>query len=163
MKPRIGISACLLGQTVRYDGGHKHAPALVDALAVRVELVPVCPEVGAGMSVPRPPLHVIGTPATPRLVAIESGDDWTDRMQRFIELELRRLGDLAVCGFVFKSRSPSCGTRDIPISGAGLFARAFAREFANLPVADETELADPDGRARFVERAVACARDRGIL
>jgi uncharacterized protein YbbK (DUF523 family) len=158
VKVRVGISACLLGEQVRYDGGHKRSHVLADELATHVQWVPVCPEVGAGMTVPRPPLQLLGSPDAPRMVTIAGGIDWTDRMQAFIEAELRRFAGLGLSGFVFKSGSPSCGIRDIPTAGAGLFAGALMRELADLPVADEVEMEDPSQRAAFLDRVVAYRR-----
>lgn len=166
MRPPVGISACLLGQEVRYDGGHKRSTALADELAEKLEWVPVCPEIGAGMGVPRPPVKLIGTAENPRMVTRNGGRyggrDWTDEMLGFAETELDRLAELHICGFVFKSRSPSCGLRDIPAS-EGLFARALRRRFADLPVADEEELEDPARRRAFADAVLALANARGML
>jgi uncharacterized protein YbbK (DUF523 family) len=163
MRPRIGISACLLGERVRYDGAHKLSAALAGDFAGRVEWVPVCPEVGAGMGVPREKLHILGTADAPRLVTHSGSRDWTDEMNAFVAAEIARLTEARICGFVLKSKSPSCGLREIPVSGAGVFARAVTAAFPGLPVADEVDLTDPDARAAFADAAVAWARERGML
>ncbi len=158
----VGISACLLGERVRYDGAHKHA-AWTDDLADRVAWIPVCPEVGAGFGTPRPPVTLTGDPTAPRMVTVDGSRDVTDALLAFAAAELARLEPADLCGFVLKSKSPSCGLRDIPAGGAGLFARALARKFPDLPVADDVELATAAGRDEFLARVVARARQRGIL
>lgn len=139
--PRVGISACLLGHEVRYDGGHKRADYLTE-LAGRVAWIPVCPEQGAGFGVPREPVELVGE----RMVATTTRRDVSDALLAFAGPELDRLAALDVRGFVFKSRSPSCDLHGI----RGLFARAFVARFPALPVADEVELADPARRAAFL-------------
>jgi uncharacterized protein YbbK (DUF523 family) len=146
--PRVGISACLLGMAVRYDGGHKLEPWLRDTLGASVEWVPVCPEVEYGLPTPREPLLLVAGPAGPRLLASRSGVDHTAGMLAWAERRLDALAPLALCGFVFKSRSPSCGLGP----AAGIFARAFAGRFPLLPIEEERGLAEPAARERFVER-----------
>jgi len=163
MRPPVGISACLLGQRVRYDGGHKRVDALAIELAAEIEWVSVCPEVGAGMGVPRPPVVLLGAADDPRMVERGGGRDWTDAMLGFAATELDRLAELRICGFVFKSKSPSCGLRDVPIGGDGLFARTVRRRFPDIPTADELELADAIGRRGFADAVLALASARGML
>ena len=160
-RPRVGISACLLGEPVRWDGGHKREPSLVEALGPFVEWVAVCPEVEAGFGVPRPPLRLEGSPHAPRMVVVATGEDKTPAMDAFCRARAAALADLALDGFVLKARSPSCGLRDVPVfargdgvaaPGSGLFARALLARFPNLPVADEDELRDPAARSRFLAR-----------
>jgi uncharacterized protein YbbK (DUF523 family) len=165
---RLGISSCLLGIRVRYDGGHKLDRRLRDTLGTFVEWVPVCPEVEYGLSVPREALRLVGDPANPRLVTIRSGVDHTDGMKAWATRRLDALASEKLCGFVFKSRSPSCGMRQIDVctpgggapaaSGAGIFARALIARFPTLPVEDETRFSDPDRRGRFVGRLREMAR-----
>ncbi len=165
-RARVLVSACLLGQKVRYDGGHKRDAFLADALARFVEYVPVCPEVGCGLPVPREPMRLAGDRPAPRLVTAATGIDHTARMARFTAARLRALDRLGLCGYACKSGSPSCGI------GAGLFTTAFLERFPFLPAAEEGDLRDPDLREMFVERiftmmrfrdAVGRGRSRGAL
>lgn len=163
-KIKIGISSCLLGNNVRYDGGHKLDLSLRDDLGRIVEWVPVCPEVEAGLAVPREPMQLYGDPAAPRLITIETKMDRTDDLLELIEKKLPRLEQQGIGGFVFKARSPSCGVHETPyyrtsgdVAGvrAGLFAEAVIRRFPSLPVEDEERLRDPVIRDAFLERALA--------
>jgi uncharacterized protein YbbK (DUF523 family) len=159
---RIGISQCLLGDQVRYDGGHKRDTLLADTLSRQVEWVPVCPEVEAGLGVPREPMHLEGTAASPRLVTRTTGVDHTAAMQRFSARRLCELERLNLSGYVFKARSPSCGIGKVPLAdaqgsetpeGVGLFAQAFIKHFPLIPVADEDRLHDPQALKDFLKRA----------
>jgi uncharacterized protein YbgA (DUF1722 family)/uncharacterized protein YbbK (DUF523 family) len=160
-KIKLGISSCLLGEKVRYDGGHKLDHFLTDTLGAYVDWVPVCPEVESGLSVPREAMHLVGDPGAPRLVTIRSGVDHTVRMNRWANKKVTSLAVLDLCGFVFKSRSPSSGLRGVKIyspegmpvgTGSGLFAKAFQDRFPLLPVEDEGRLHDPALRENFIER-----------
>jgi uncharacterized protein YbbK (DUF523 family) len=164
---RVGISSCLLGNPVRYDGGHKLDRTLCDALGRLARWVPVCPEVECGLPVPREPVRLIGTPDAPRLVTVHTGVDHTDRLRAWIARRLEELAAQDLRGFVFKSRSPSCGMpritvrpagEGVPRTGAGLFARALMQRFPLLPVEDDARLADPGIRDGFVERLLAFDR-----
>jgi len=145
MKPRVGVSACLLGERVRFDGGHKHDPVLTDLLGPRVEFVSVCPEVEVGMGIPRPPLHLEGA----RMVETDSGRDWTDPMNAYAEARVAALDHLD--GYVFKSKSPSCGLAPT----RGLFAEAVARRWPDLPMVEERDLQDSALREDFIRRVFA--------
>ena len=159
-KIRLGISECLLGHQVRYDGGHKWDRFLTDTLGQYVEYVPVCPEVECGLGIPREAMRLVGNPETPRLVTIRSGVDLTDRMlswagRRVVELEKEDL-----CGFIFKSDSPSSGMERVKVynekgmpekRGVGLFAKAFMEHFPLIPVEEEGRLHDPKLRENFIE------------
>ena len=158
---RIGISQCLLGDPVRYDGGHKRDTLLADTLSQRVDWVPVCPEVEAGLGVPREPMRLEGTAALPRLVTSTSGVDHTAAMHRFSARRLRELERLDLSGFVLKARSPSCGIGMVPLvnvqgietrEGIGLFAQALIAHFPLLPVEDEDRLHDPQILKDFLKR-----------
>lgn len=158
---RLGISSCLLGERVRYDGGHKLDPFLTRTVGRYVEWVPVCPEAGSGLPVPRDAMRLMGGPSRPRLVTIDSGIDHTDRLLGWAKKKLARLEPLDLCGFVLKSRSPSCGLRAVKIftkrgrpsgSGPGLFAGALMDRFPLLPVEDEERFRDPVLRENFIER-----------
>src|SRR5205823_12948479 len=168
---RLGISACLLGQAVRYDGGHKRDPFLERTLGRFVEWVPVCPEVELGLGVPREPIRLEGDPAAPRLVAAKSRRDLTRAMTRFARARAAELARLDLVGYVFKKDSPSCGLERVRVHGGGrprrrgtgLFARALMERLPLLPVEEEGRLGDAALRARFVERAFAHARWQGAL
>jgi len=173
-KPRVGISACLLGERVRHDGGHKRNAWLVDVLGPDVEWVPVCPEVEAGFGTPREPIELVrGAGNTIRLVAVKTRRDVTGPMQQFIDRRLEELAAERLSGYVLKAGSPSCGLDDVPIhadartaeaaahpafAGRGLFAHALVARFPGLPIEDERRLVDPARRRRFVERVFAYAK-----
>ena len=166
-KPRVGISACLLGQKVRWDGGHKQEPYLKNSLGRHVEWIPICPEKELGFSVPRDPLQLKGDPQAPRLVVTPTAEDYTERMRRWADKKLHELEDCQLCGFVFTSGSPSCGLRGVKVSpfaggpprrGTGVFARAFVKRFPNLPVMGEDDLSNGPVRERFIERMFVARR-----
>src|SRR5437879_1137330 len=159
--PRVGISQCLLGDNVRYDGGHKLDSVLIETLGRYVEWVPVCPEVEVGLGTPREPMHLVGDPLAPRLVTLNTGVDHTDAMHRFAQQRVRELEALNLSGFVFKSASPSCGIKGVALFNAqgtethdaiGLFARAFMTNFPGMPVEQEDRLHDPQILKNFLER-----------
>lgn len=147
-RPRVGISRCLLGDEVRYDGGHKREPRLIETLGDRVELVPVCPEVEVGMGVPREPVQLVRRPNGVRLLGVTSGADWTERMRAWATRRIPELQALGLSGFVLKARSPSCGVHDLP----GMFTSTLLEALPDLPVEDEERLRDPEIRARFLAR-----------
>ncbi|HYA85744.1 MAG TPA: DUF523 and DUF1722 domain-containing protein [Nitrospirota bacterium] len=160
-KIKLGISSCLLGEKVRYDGGHKLDHFLTDTLGKYVEWVPVCPEVESGLPVPREAMHLVGDPDAPRLVTVRTGVDHTGRMKKWASKKVAALEREELCGFVFKSRSPSSGMRGVKIYtelgmpyaiGSGIFAHAFMGRFPHLPVEDEGRLHDPAIRENFIER-----------
>ena len=160
---KIGISACLLGRRVRYDGGHRWDPVLTEALGPHCEWVPVCPEVEYGLGVPREAMRLIGDPVRPRLVTIETGVDHAAGLKRWSEEKLAVLKDAGLCGFIFKSGSPSCGMAGVRVydeagtprpEGIGIFARAFMERLSGIPVEDEVRLQDPVLRGQFMERVL---------
>jgi uncharacterized protein YbgA (DUF1722 family)/uncharacterized protein YbbK (DUF523 family) len=169
MKDRIklGISACLLGEKVRYDGGHKLDHFLKDTLGQFIEWVPVCPEVESGLSVPREAMRLVGTPEAPRLLKSRSGEDYTDRM---VQWSVKRLAEITredLGGFVFKSKSPSSGMQRVKVfsasgiprhAGIGIFAKAFMEKFPYIPVEDDGRLCDPGLRENFIERVFVYKR-----
>lgn len=166
---RIGISRCLLGDRVRYDGGHKLDRFLIETLRQRVEWVPVCPEVESGLGTPREAMRLVGEPGAPRLITINSGFDHTETMSRFAQQRVRELEAARLSGFVFKSASPSCGVRGVAVltaqgmethDGAGLFARTFMELSPLLPVEEEDRLHDPQTLEGFLERAAQYHRSR---
>ena len=164
-RPKIGISSCLLGEKVRYDGGHKLDCWLTGILGPHVVFVPVCPEMGAGLPVPRETMRLEGEPDAPRLVTTGSRVDLTERMLAFCRAGVVELEEEELCGFVFKKGSPSCGLFRVKAyrrgrgrGGRGLFARAVAEHFPNLPVEEEGRLNDPAVREHFLERVFAYCR-----
>ncbi len=159
-KIKVGISACLLGGHVRYDGGHKLDPYLRDMLGQTIEWVPVCPEVESGLPVPREAMQLVAGPEGVRLVTIETGIDHTDRLAAWTREKLAELEGQDLRGFVLKARSPSCGVHDAPIvgpsgvagRGPGLFTEALTRRFPILVLEDEGTLRDPVLREAFMKR-----------
>jgi len=159
-KIKIGISSCLLGNAVRYDGGHKWDRFLTNTLGRYVEFVPVCPEVEIGLSIPREAMRLVGDLNHPRLLTIRSRIDHTDRMVAWAQERVRELDKENLCGFIFKSDSPSSGLERVKVydqngvpvkKGVGLFARVFIDHFPLLPVEDEGRLHDPLLRENFIE------------
>jgi uncharacterized protein YbgA (DUF1722 family)/uncharacterized protein YbbK (DUF523 family) len=166
-KIKLGISSCLLGEKVRYDGGHKLDPFLRNTLGRYVDWVPICPEVESGLPVPRDAMHLVGDPDAPRLVTINTGTDHTNRMLRWANEKLSELERMDLCGFVFKSRSPSSGMRGVKLytpegvlkgRSIGIFAGAFMQRFPLLPVEDDGRLQDPALRENFIERVFVFRR-----
>lgn len=168
-KVRIGVSACLLGQLVRYDGQHKRNSFVVDTLGPFVEYVPVCPEVECGLTVPRESMRLVGKTDSLRLITNKTKRDLTGLMLDWIKCRIPELEKEGLVGFIFKTKSPSSGMRGVKIysengglsgHGAGLFARAFMDAFPLLPVEDEGRLSDPGLRENFIERIFALERYR---
>lgn len=144
---KILVSACLLGEKVRYDGGHKRDPFMLDTLGTFIEWVRVCPEVDCGLPVPREAMRLVGDPRHPRLVTNMTGIDHTERMERWAAARLEELSRLDLCGYICKKDSPSCGMEPV-----GVFTRLFIERFPHLPVEEEGRLADPVMRERFIQR-----------
>jgi uncharacterized protein YbgA (DUF1722 family)/uncharacterized protein YbbK (DUF523 family) len=168
-KIKIGISRCLLGEPVRYDGGHKWDRFITDTLGQYVSFVPVCPEVECGLGVPREAMHLEGDPMNPRLVTIRTHIDHTERMKSWAKERAAVLEQEELCGFIFKSGSPSSGMERVKIyggkgqpvkTGVGLFAREFMDRFPLLPVEDEGRLHDPLLRENFIESIFVLKRWR---
>jgi len=157
---RLGVSACLLGEKVRFDGGHKLDHFLTDTLGRYVEYVPVCPEVEIGLPTPRQALRLVGEPESQRLVFSKSGEDITERMTAWANTRVAALENEGLCGFIFKSKSPSSGMERVKLydrngvpnkKGVGLFARVFMEHFPLLPVEEDGRLHDPRLRENFIE------------
>jgi uncharacterized protein YbgA (DUF1722 family)/uncharacterized protein YbbK (DUF523 family) len=169
-RPRIGISACLLGDEVRFDGGHKRDPFLTDVLAPHVEWVRVCPEVEVGMGTPRETLRLTrAEDGRVRMVTTRTGIDHTDSMARWSRVRLQELAGEELSGYVLKKDSPSCGMERVKVftpggmpekNGRGIFADALLQRFPNLPVEEEGRLSDPRLRENFIERVFAYRRLR---
>ncbi|MGE3508553.1 MAG: YbgA family protein [Vicinamibacterales bacterium] len=183
-KPRIGVSACLLGRPVRFDGGHKRDPFLVETFGQHVEWVSVCPEVEAGLGTPRETMRLVlvGTPGREKgetyppdrvtLIVHKSGADVTALMRRFARARVEALTGERLSGFVLKKDSPSCGMERVKVyaasgpaerAGRGLFAEALLARWPNLPVEEEGRLGDPRLRDNFVERVFAYQRLRQLF
>ncbi len=171
-KIRIGVSKCLLGEPVRYDGQHKHDHFITDTLGRYFDYVGVCPEVECGLGVPRESMRLVGDPASPRLVTTRTGVDLTSRMQAWVAQRVAELEKDDLNGFIFKSRSPSSGMENVKVyndkggfsgKASGLFAKAFLEHFPTLPCEDEGRLNDPDLRENFVERVFTLWRFRQAL
>jgi len=171
-KPKLGVSTCLLGEHVRYDGGHKRDRFITDELGAYFEFVPVCPEVEVGFPTPRPPLRLVGPSDPPRLVFAQSGEDVTDRMEAWAHERCRELDEENLCGYIFKSKSPSSGMERVKVydrngvpanKGVGVFARVFMEHFPLLPVEDDGRLHDARLRENFIERVFAVKRWQDLV
>lgn len=169
---RIGISTCLLGRPVRWDGGHKRDVFLTEQLGPFVEWVPVCPEVEIGMGVPRETIRLVERGGAQRLVAERSGTDWTEPMQAWARRRARALEALELCGYVLKKDSPSCGMERVRVwnekgmaekRGRGIYAAALMEAAPALPVEEEGRLADPRLRENWIERVFAYRRLRSLF
>src|SRR5210317_1315596 len=160
-KITIGVSSCLLGNEVRYDGGHKHDRYITETLGRYLSFVPVCPEVECGLPIPREAMRLVGEVDRPRLVTNKTGVDHTDRMLTWARKKVAELEKENLCGFIFKNRSPSSGMERVKVYdgnnvpravGVGIFARAFKDHFPLLPTEEEGRLHDPLLRENFIEQ-----------
>jgi len=157
---KIGVSACLLGEHVRYDGGHKHDRHITDTLGRFFSFVPVCPEVECGLPTPREAMRLEGDPASPRLMTRQTCIDRTGQMLAFCSVKIKELGGENLCGFIFKERSPSCGLTMVPLHygnnykriATGLFANEIVRCFPSMPLEEAGRLNNPCIRENFIER-----------
>ena len=173
--PRIGVSACLLGQEVRFDGGHKRDDFVCDTLAPFVEFVSVCPEVELGMGTPREAVRLVQIGRRTHMVGIRSGADHTDAMARYAALRVAELAAEDLSGYILKKNSPSCGMERVRLYdinkegavptrlGVGLFAAALSKRLPLLPIEEEGRLCDPWLRENFVERVYGYARVRELF
>lgn len=168
----VGISACLLGENVRYDGTHKLDRYLRHTLGQFVRFVPVCPEVECGLPVPREAMRLVGDPQSPRLMTINSKQDLTEQMEHWAERRLQELEKEGLCGFIFKSKSPSSGLYRVKVYteagmpgriGTGIWARRFTERFPLLPVEDDGRLHDPVIRENFITRIFVTQRWQELL
>jgi uncharacterized protein YbgA (DUF1722 family)/uncharacterized protein YbbK (DUF523 family) len=169
---RIGISACLLGEQVRFDGGHKRDAFLTETFGRFVEWVSVCPEVECGFGTPREAMRLVRVEQGVRLLTVKTGIDLTGPMERFSQSRVAALAAENLSGYVLKKDSPSCGLERVKVydrhgsparSGRGLFAAALVQAYPYLPVEEEGRLADPQLRDNFVERVFAYWRLRGLF
>ena len=160
MKPKVAVSSCLLGEKVRWNGEDKRDALLLDDLNNLFEFVPFCPEVEVGMGVPREPVQLIGNINSQKMKAVETGKDWTQAMVTFGEKKVLQLLEQGLCGFILKSRSPSCGQKGIPIyqeygeeeQTAGLFAQALMKHAPALPIIEEVDLRNKQAREKFINQ-----------
>ncbi len=168
---KIGVSSCLLGQAVRYDGGHQKDAYVTGVLSRHFTWVPVCPEMEIGLGTPRETLRLVGAATAPRLVATKSGTDLTQAMKTFAEARVGELGTLGLSGYILKRASPSCGMERVKVytkegmpskRGTGLFARRLMEAYPLLPVEEEGRLADARLRDNFITRVFAHRRLRAL-
>lgn len=161
-KPRVGISACLSGEQVRYDGQSKPQPELIDHLVPLVELNPLCPEVAIGMGVPRSPIQLVLEDNQIDAVKVEDSESFSEPLRSYASLVIEEQATQAtaqdkICGYIFKSRSPSCGAGSTPVFsegvhinfGDGIFAHSIRRSLPWLPIMEEEDLAHPRSRHHF--------------
>jgi uncharacterized protein YbgA (DUF1722 family)/uncharacterized protein YbbK (DUF523 family) len=170
--PKIGVSACLLGHQVRYDGGHKRNQFLITELGRHVEYVPVCPETAIGLGIPRPTIRLVGDPENPRVLGVgDASLDVTRQLRDYAESQIPGFGEL--CGFVLKKDSPSCGMERVKVyepngksavrNGSGAFARVLMQRMPLLPVEEEGRLNDSVLRENFVNRVYVYQRWQQLL
>lgn len=168
---KLGVSACLLGQRVRYDGGHKHDRYITDTLGAYFTFIPVCPEVECGMPIPRESMRLEGNPLSPRLITGKSRTDKTDQMLSYCSKRVVELESEELCGYIFKKDSPSSGLFRVKVynngvavkNGSGLFAAEMARHFPLMPMEEEGRLNDPVIRENFIERVFSYKRWKDFL
>lgn len=170
-KVKIGISSCLLGNPVRWNAGHKLDRYLTNILGQFVEYVPVCPEVEAGFGVPRESVRLVGDPEDPRMITFKSKKDLTNQMKRWAKKRVKELEKEDLCGYIFKSDSPSSGMIRVKVYsekgmprkvGVGMFARAFMDHFPRIPCEDDGRLRNAAIRENFIERIFTLKRWRDI-
>ncbi len=167
-KPLVGISSCLLGENVRYNGKIKLDPTVKFELGKTVSFIPVCPETESGMPVPREPMDLFQTGGSIRMITLESRIDMTGVMEEWIKKKLDELSEIKICGFVFKARSPSCAMNSALLhaefslerNGEGLFAKAFIERFPSLPVEEGEKLHDPVRRDSFLKKVFSIHKAR---
>jgi len=171
-KPRLGISQCLLGEPVRYDGGHKRDPFLTDVLTPFVEWIPVCPEVEAGLGTPREAMRLTGNSDSPRLVTIHTKIDHTRLLYQYSRRRIHELHVHDLDGYIFKKNSPSCGHHRVKVynekgqpsqQGTGIFSSVFQQAFPLLPIEEEGHLNNGIIRENFIERIFGYRRWKNLL
>jgi uncharacterized protein YbbK (DUF523 family) len=161
----VVISACLLGDAVRYDGGDKKNPALIAHSNKQIKYIPVCPEAGCGMGVPREPMQLEGDPHSPHLITLNSRVDKSELLTSWSQKQIIQLQKEKINGFIFKNRSPSCGLNKVEIHnttpatpqqyGIGLFAQQITKHFGNLPMAQDDDMQNQDSILKFIEEMKA--------
>jgi uncharacterized protein YbgA (DUF1722 family)/uncharacterized protein YbbK (DUF523 family) len=161
-KIQLGVSSCLLGHEVRYDGGHKYDSWVVDTLGKYCEFIHLCPEHDCGMPIPREALNLQGTKDDYRMLTHKTAKDYTQQMLDWCAPVIEKLAKEQLCGYILKSKSPSCGMERVKVyplhggaavkSGVGIFAKELMKAFPHLPVEEEGRLHDPVLRENFIER-----------
>ena len=172
-KIRIGVSSCLIGEKVRWNGDHKQDRYVREILSRYFEYIPVCPEVEVGMGVPRETVALYGDPEKPSMISKKTQTDWTKPMEKYIKSRINTLSADDLCGYIFKSKSPSCGMSRVPLysefgshkvkHGPGMFANAFINSFPLVPTEDEGRLNDPRIRENFIVRVFSFKRFNLLL
>lgn len=172
-KIRIGVSSCLIGEKVRWNGDHKQNRYVKDILSNYFEYVSVCPEVEVGMGTPRETVALYGNPDKPKMISRKTKSDWTRRMNRYSINRIKGLSNLGLCGYIFKSKSPSCGLARIPVYDendrskarhrSGLFANTFIKANPLIPTEDEGRLMDSKLRENFIVRVFSYHRLKLVL
>lgn len=168
----IGVSSCLLGNKVRFDGGHKHDRYITGTLGNYFDFLPVCPEVECGLFIPRESMRLVGDPENPRLLTNKSATDHTDKMREWAMMRVAQLASEDLCGFIFKSKSPSSGMERVKVYdknsvpraiGVGLFSRVFKETFPLIPIEEEGRLHDMALRENFLESVFVYRRWRTVI
>ena len=174
---KIGVSSCLVGEKVRWNGDHKQDRYVREILGNYFEYVPVCPEMEVGMGVPRETVALYGTLEAPKMISKKTKTDWTERMNHYLRDRINKLTHDNLCGYIFKSKSPSCGISRVPVfsktdrskarHGPGMFANAFIKTFPLVPIEDEGRLNDAKIRENFIARVFSFNRlqklfDKGL-
>ena len=171
-KIKIGISSCLLGEKVRYDGGHKLDPFLKDILGKYVEYVPICPETECGLGTPREAMQLVGDPKFPKIQTIHSKVDHTKTVQAWTEKRVEELKEENLRGFIFKSKSPSCGLGNVEVTsadrvteqnGTGLFAKIFSERFPSISVIDNDLINNHHIGRQFLNRLLPPELMRALI
>ena len=172
-KIKIGVSSCLIGEKVRWNGDHKQNHFVREVLANYFEYVSVCPEMEVGMGVPRETVALYGNLEKSRMISKKTQTDWTRPMKNYIKDRLKSLTHDDLCGYIFKSKSPSCGLGRIPVysefgsnkvrHGLGMFAQAFTKAFPIVPTEDEGRLNDPRIRENFIVKVFSFYRLQALF
>ncbi len=158
----IAISSCLLGKRVRYDGTHRYNPFIVEVLGKIFRWIPFCPEEEAGLGVPREPLHLVEGKGGLRIITVREKRDLSDIFRKYMMRKSKELERMSVCGFILKSKSPSCGLRNVAVynrngdmvgSGSGVFSNYLSRNFSSLPLEEESAFKDPVSKRNFIYHA----------
>jgi len=167
-KLRLGVSSCLLGKLVRYDGGHKYDSWIVEILGQYAEYIDLCPEAESGLSIPREPIRLVGQKQDYHALGTKTSQDVTIQLQGYSLEAMGKLSDLRLCGYILKSKSPSCGMERVKVypthggaagkTGVGIFARELLRSYPLLPIEEEGRLHDPALRENFIERVFVMQR-----
>ena len=172
-KIKIGVSSCLIGEKVRWNGDHKQNHFVREILANYFEYISVCPEMEVGMGVPRETVALYGNLEKSRMISKKTQTDWSKPMQYYIKDRISTLEYDNLCGYIFKSKSPSCGLGRVPVyaefgshrvrHGAGLFAKAFTNKFPLVPTEDEGRLNDPMIRENFIVKVFSFSRLKDLF